>query len=220
MEELNYQDVIERIKARFPQGTVRQREDNGRAYIPNQIYTDRVESATGSRWDREIRDVEVNIPHRFVKVIARVTIGPHHRDGIGFSEIHADGSGKVKQLSTAVDQAANEAVRDALDTWQIGWRDLAPYNSKDWGGNPALGHLLHGEPPGEIDFTKQPAAVIERKCVFANCGRKLTRDEWELLGHIPNLSRERMTYCFEHIPNHYKRKIPSEIQEAFLNPNK
>lgn len=54
MEDLNYSEVIERVKARFPQGTVKQWDNNGRAYIPNQVYTDRVEDATNSRWDREI----------------------------------------------------------------------------------------------------------------------------------------------------------------------
>lgn len=217
MDKLNYNEAVDRIKARFPDGTVRTREDNGRAYIPNQVYTDRVEEATQSRWDREIRDVEVNVPHRYVKVIARVTIGPHYRDGVGFSEISVDGNGVAKQLATAVDQASVEAVREALDTWQIGWRDLAPYNQreKDWGSNPSLKYLLSAAPPGTTDPSRQAAEIIDRKCIFTNCGAKLSRDEWNLLGSVPNLDRLRLTYCFSHIPNHIKKKIPKDTLEAF-----
>ncbi|QYR23043.1 hypothetical protein KZ483_09030 [Paenibacillus sp. sptzw28] len=166
--------MIEHIKARFPKGTVKERTDNNRAYIPNQVYTDRIEAATQSRWIREIRDIEVNVPHRFVKVICRVTIRPHSRDGIGFSEIQVDGNGHIKQLSTTVDQATNEAFRKVLDTWQIRWKGLAPFYPKDWGGNPALTHLLDSAPAGESDPTMQSSPMIDRKCIFCNCGTNLT----------------------------------------------
>lgn len=216
MEELNYQEVIERIKARFPNGTVKTREDNGRAYIPNQVYTDRVERETGSRWDREIRDVEINIPHGYVKVIARVTIGPHYRDGVGFAEITTEANGKPKQLSNKVDLALNEAVREALDTWQIGWRNLAVYNQNDWGGNAALRHLLDSAPPDNMnDPDKQPNAKMERFCIFADCGVQLSREEWALLGKVPNLNREKLTYCYKHLPAHMKRKLPQNIRDRF-----
>ncbi|MBO7747007.1 hypothetical protein I8J29_22645 [Paenibacillus sp. MWE-103] len=218
MDEFNYQEAIAKIKARFPEGTVKKREDTGRAYIPNQVYNDRVELATQSQWTLEYSEVEINVPQRYVKVVARVTIGPHTRDGIGFHELNVDGSGNVKKLSTAVDQAKAEAFREALDTWQIGWQDLAPYYQleKDWGSNPALQHLLHSSPPEESERFSQASEVIDRQCIYTNCGAQLTRDEWALLGTIPKLDRTRMTYCFEHIPNHYKKKIPSAELETFL----
>lgn len=213
MEELNYQEAVEKIKARFPQGTVKLRGDNGRAYIPNQVYTDRVEDATGSRWNREICDVEINIPHGFVKVIARVTIGPHYRDGVGFADFN-----DKKEVANKVDQATNEAIREALDTWEIGWRDLAPYyqGEKDWGSNPALRHLLDSPaPPAGPDPGHQLNARVEHHCIFSKCGAQLTREEWDILGQVPNLNREKMTYCYEHLPNHYKRKLPDAIRSKF-----
>lgn len=218
MDELNYEEAIARIKERFPEGTVKQRGDNGRAYIPNQVYNDRVEEATKSRWDLSFPEVDVNVRDRYVKVVARVTIGQHTREGIGFYEVSVDGSGIPKQLSNAVDQAKAEAIREALDTWEIGWQDLAPYyqGEKDWGSNPALKHLLHSASPSNPDHSSAPSEMIERKCIFTNCGAKLTRNEWELLGSIPNLDRSRMTYCFAHIPNHMKKKVPPENLEAFL----
>jgi hypothetical protein len=212
MEELNYQEVIERLKESFPQGTVQKRQDNERAYIPNQVYTDRVERVTASQWNREIRDVEINIPHGFVKVIARVTIGAHYRDGVGFAEFGTEAGGKAKQIANKVDQATNEAIREALDTWQMGWRDLAIYNKNDWGGNPALRHLLESSaPPLSVgDTGQQTSAKLDRYCIFSNCGAELSREEWDLLGKVPNLNREKMVYCYQHLPAHMKRKLPEE----------
>ncbi|MBB3113374.1 hypothetical protein FHS18_005486 [Paenibacillus phyllosphaerae] len=211
MEELNYKEVMEKIKARFPQGTVKKREDNGRAYIPNQAYTDRVEQATGSRWNLEIREVEINIPHGYVKVVARVTIGAYFRDGIGFAEI-VDG----KHVTNKVDQATNEAIREALDTWEMGWRDLAPHYQaeKDWGSNPALRHLLDAPPPeSSAASSSQPNAKLERYCI--KCGAHLTYAEWDILGHIHNLNRHKMTYCYDHLPEHMKRKLPEDVRTKF-----
>jgi hypothetical protein len=216
MEELNYKEVIERIKDRFPQGTVKKRQDNERAYIPNQVYTDRVERVTDSRWNREIRDVEINIPHGYVKVVARVTIGQHYRDGVGFAEIVTDG-GKAKQLSNKVDQAINEAVREALDTWQIGWRDLAVYNQNDWGGNPALRHLLDSSQPdsGTSTVQSQSNMKVDHFCIFSNCGIQLSREEWDALGKVPGLNRDKLIYCYEHLPSHMKRKLPEDVRKSF-----
>lgn len=214
MEPFDYSKAIELIKAPFPSGTVQKRGDNGRAYIPNQVYTDRVEAATGSQWSREIKEVEINIPHGFVKVVARVTIGEHYRDGIGFSEIEMDQNGKGKSISNKVDQAFAEAVREALDTWQIGWKDLAPYykEAKDWGSNPALRHLLESAPGASSDdIGLQSRGMVAHNCIFTGCGKQLSRDEWDFLGLIPALNREKMVYCFPHIPSHIKKKAPNDV---------
>jgi hypothetical protein len=219
MEDFNYDHIVQQIKATFPQGTVQKRQDTQRAYIPNQVYTDRVELATQSRWSREIRDVEINIPHGFVKVIARVMIGAYYRDGIGFAEIGTESAGKAKQIANKVDQAGNEAVREALDTWQIGWRDLAPYyqQNNDWGTNPALRHLLETSSaptiPGD-DPSQQINAKVERFCI--KCLKQLSHEEWEILGKVPNLNRDKMTYCFEDLPNHLKKKLPQGVLDAYV----
>jgi hypothetical protein len=217
MEELNYQEVIERLKMRFPDGTVKKRADNERAYIPNQVYTDRVERETGSQWSREIRAVEINVPHGYVKVIARVIIGAHFRDGIGFAEFAAEPAvGKVK-LSNKVDQATNEAIREALDTWQMGWRDLAQHNMSDWGGNPALKHLLISDPSEHSNASVHihTNVKVDRFCIFTKCGVELTNKEWSLLGEVPGLNREKMTYCYDHLPSHMKKKLSESVRTNF-----
>ncbi|OME70106.1 hypothetical protein BK120_33670 [Paenibacillus sp. FSL A5-0031] len=218
MEPFDYEKAISLIKAPFPSGTVKLRRDNNRAYIPNQVYTDRIETATASQWSQEIRDVEINVPHGYVKIIARVTIGEHYRDGIGFSEVEKDQHGNGKNIANKVDLAYTEAVREALDTWQIGWKDLAPYHTKDedWGSNPALRHLLANAPGAGIENQViQSRDMVTHNCIFSGCGKQLSRDEWDFLGLIPALNREKMVYCFLHIPNHMKKKAPSDIIEKY-----
>ncbi|WP_054943648.1 hypothetical protein [Paenibacillus ihuae] len=212
----NYQEIIASLKQRFPEGTVTHRKDKKGVYIPNQVYTDRLESATGSEWDKEIKELDINVPHRFVKAIVQIRIGSYVRDGYGVSIMHGDPAADPKIIRTAVDQAVNEAFIDAIDTYEMGWQDLAPYKLEDWAGNPALAHLLQNGPPTGAEAGAAPIqsfAVSNHKCL--KCKKNLSSAEWELLGRIPNLNRESMVYCFEDIPAHLKRKLPGNVLADF-----
>jgi hypothetical protein len=216
--EHNYQQIIEELKRTFPAGTVKFRSDNERPYIPNQVYTDRMETATNSQWDREIKELEINAPFRYVKALVRIRIEPHFRDGYGFSVIDGDPATNPKIIATAVDKAVNEAILEAMDSYEMGWKDLAPYKLKDWAGNPALKHLLEGGPPLTADSggkSVQSSANVTHKCIFTNCGKNLTEAEWFLLGQVPNLNKDKMIYCFEHLPKHMKRKLPESVLRDF-----
>ncbi|WP_336765646.1 hypothetical protein [Paenibacillus sp. USHLN196] len=211
--ERDYKDIVAELKRAFPKDTVKFRSDNHRPYIPNQVYTDRVESATESRWNLEIKELEINVPHRYVKSIVQVQIDVHFRDGYGFAVIPGDPSKEPSNINTAVDKAVNEAFLTALDSYQMGWRDLAPYKMKDWAGNPALKHLLDHPEPDSQTAVVQSRAIVDRHCLV--CSKVLTGDEWDLLGQVPNLNRDKMTYCFDHLPNHLKRKIDKDNIHQF-----
>ncbi|MDN8593162.1 hypothetical protein Q0V21_31015 [Paenibacillus sp. 11B] len=211
--ERDYKQIVTELKRTFANGTVQFRSDNNRPYIPNQVYTDRVESATESRWNLEIKELEINVPHRYVKSIVKIEIDVYSRDGYGFAVIPGDPATEPKNITTAVDQAVNEAYLTALDTYQMGWRDLAPYKKNDWAGNPALQHLLEHMNPGNQAKIVHSKEAINRTCLV--CNKVLTADEWELLSQVPNLNREKMTYCFEHIPDHLKRKINKDTLRKF-----
>ncbi|GKS12872.1 hypothetical protein YDYSY3_38720 [Paenibacillus chitinolyticus] len=207
--EHNYADVMTFIKQPFPEGTVKFRSDNNRPYIPNQVYTDRLEQATGSRWDLEIKELEINVPSHFVKAIVRIHIAGHYRDGYGFSPLDGD----ARKVTNAVDQAVNEAFLTAVDSFEMGWKDLAPFKQNDWGGNPALRHLLEEAPPSQSPITQPSYAKISHKCI--KCGENLTNAEWELLGNVPNLNRSVMIFCFDHLPEHMKRRLPDDVVTEF-----
>lgn len=208
----NYQEIIASLKQRFPEGTVKHRKDKKGVYIPNQVYTDRLETATKSEWDKEIKELDICVPHRYVKAIVQIRIGEHVRDGYGLSIMNGDPSEMPNLIRSAVDQAVNEAFIDAIDSYEMGWKDLAPYKLEDWAGNPALAHLLHSGPPSSAEDGAAPMqsfAVSNHRCL--KCKENLSNAEWELLGKIPNLNRESMVYCFEDIPAHLKRKLPEQV---------
>lgn len=211
--ERDYKDIVVELKRIFPKDTVKFRSDNHRPYIPNQVYTDRVESATESRWNLEIKELEINVPHRYVKAIVQVQIDVYFRDGYGFAVIPGDPLTEPSNINTAVDKAVNEAFLTALDSYQMGWRDLAPYKTKDWAGNPALKHLLEQTETSGPTALSQSRAKVNRLCLV--CNKVLTEEEWDLLGQVPNLNRGKMTYCFDHLPNHLKRKIDKETLQQF-----
>ena len=52
MDKLNYNEAVDRIKARFPMVPSGREKTTDVPTFPNQVYTDRVEEATQSRWNR------------------------------------------------------------------------------------------------------------------------------------------------------------------------
>jgi hypothetical protein len=198
----------------FPPGTV-QFQNGGMAYIPNQVYTDRIEQATGSRWNLELRDTEVNLAGHYVKAVVRVQIGSFFRDGHGLQTLEVGKALLEDQLSSALDLAVNRAFIHAVDKWQMGWRDLAPHRKKDWGSNPALKHLSKNDPGPSSESTSKHQIQMKdiHRCLI--CTKELSIEEWEALGQIKGLNRQKLTYCYPHIPNHYKKQLPDKVRETF-----
>ncbi|WP_336775345.1 hypothetical protein [Paenibacillus sp. MMO-58] len=210
MDELEYKSIIEHLRAPFPPGTVQKRGDNNRAYIPIQVYNDRVETATSGRWSLDIKDIQIDVPNAFVCVIVRVTIGEHYRDGKGFAVLDLGTEAKSKTITNKVDQAYSEALREALDTWEMGWKDLAPHYQaeRDWASNPALHHLMQSVPP--VDVTGQSAkTVVRHECNI--CHQQISHDDWEFLRSIPAINLKTMKYCFKDLPGHLKKKAPADV---------
>jgi hypothetical protein len=210
--DLEYEKIVSELKKEFPPGTV-QFQGGGMAYIRNQVYTDRIEQATGSRWNLEIRETDINLSGHYIKAVVRVHIDHYFRDGIGLQKLDAGKALLEDQLSSALDLAVNRAFIDAVDKWQMGWRDLAPHRKNDWGNNPALKHLLNNEPglknPGQLQIGLRET----HHCII--CQNELSIEEWDALGQIKKLNRQKMTYCFPHIPDHYKRQLPEKTRKMF-----
>ncbi|NHN34741.1 hypothetical protein [Paenibacillus agricola] len=212
--DLDYEKIVSDLKMAFPAGTV-QFQNGGMAYIPNQVYTDRIEQATSSRWSLELRETDINLSGHYVKAVVRVQIGAYFRDGYGLQKLEAGKALLEDQLAPALDLAVNRAFIHAVDKWQMGWRDLAPHRKNDWGNNPALKHLLNVESglkkPGQNNL--QPSLREIHHCI--NCKQELSNEEWDALGQITNLNRNKLTYCYPHIPNHYKRLLPDKVRKIF-----
>ncbi|MEF2247964.1 Rad52/Rad22 family DNA repair protein [Paenibacillus sp. IITD108] len=193
-----YHEVTNRLKEKFPPGTVRKRDDQSRAYIPNQVYTDRLERVLQGEWSKEIKELEINVPNQYVKAIVRVYIGPYYRDGSAVASITKQG------IENAEARAKSAAFVDALDTWELGWTDLAPYN-EDWGKNPALAYLLDYEPNVEVPSFSSMSTTTDHRCIF--CQRFLTEDDINILKQIPNFNIQKMKYCADDLPDAFVRKL-------------
>lgn len=211
----NYDEIMQQLKAPFPNGTV-QFTKSKRPYIPNQVYTDRLETVTRSQWTKIIKDLDISIEHRYVKAIVSVCIGEHSRDGYGMSIINGNPTDSPAEIPNAVDQAINSAFIEALDSYQMGWRNLAPFkmSEKEWGSNPALSHLLATGSPEQSSMSA-PNAAGTHICI--KCSAPLKHAEWELLKHVPKLNLAKMVYCYNDLPSHYKRTIPEDKLQTYLD---
>ncbi|MCP3746769.1 hypothetical protein [Paenibacillus sp. A3M_27_13] len=202
---MDYAKVIASLKKRFPSGTV---VNQNRHYIPNQVYTDRLEMATGSEWSYELRELEINPGAGYIKAIVRIYIADYFRDGYGVDTL-TDSS----KIPTITDQVINQAFVNALDSWQMGWADLAPH--RKWGENPALAHLKDDNVPPAEGVPTQSKAVVNKVCAI--CSKQLGPNEVALLKAIPGFNLSKLAYCFEHIPGHFKKKLPPEILQGYID---
>ncbi|SDP29689.1 hypothetical protein SAMN04487897_1693 [Paenibacillus sp. yr247] len=192
-----YAEIIKQLKDTFPKGTVK----NAR-FIPNQVYVDRLEVAAESRWDKEIRQLDVRPDLGYVKAIVRVIIGEHYREGAGFESLPAGCSGDV--LKTAVDKALASAFVSAVDEWQVGWIDLCTESKRDWADNPGI-TLLQNNPSKQKQSLSRASSVSEmipRVCV--TCKNGLTEVDKSMLKKIPG---QNIDYCNKCLPEHRRRKI-------------
>lgn len=194
-----YDEIVRQLKDAFPKGTVKHRR-----FIPNQVYVDRLESAAESRWDKEIRQLEVRPDLGYVKAIVRVVIGEHHREGAGFETIPAGASGDA--LKTAVDKALALAFVSAVDDWQVGWIDLCTEGNRDWADNPGITLLQNsiGSSKQNPSAARTPAAAKTSPRVCVTCKNVLTESDKALLQKIPE---QNIDYCNNCLPDHRRRKI-------------
>ncbi|MDP5276151.1 hypothetical protein [Chengkuizengella axinellae] len=186
-EEKQYTEIMEEIKSSFPKGTVQRRSDNNRRYIPIQVYEHRMETATNSQWSKEVIELEINSEMKFVKCIIRVYVGGYFRDGIGLSPI-------TQSVSNSVDLASTEALRNAFDSFEMGWKDLHQFT--DWGKNPGINISINKLSNNTDSFESNKI----RKC--KKCKKKLSEEDIEMVDDIPKLN---IDYCIEHIPDQFIR---------------
>ncbi len=201
MDIEKYYEATKLLKEKFPPETVKMRDDGTRAFIPNQVYTDRLDRVLQGEWSKEIRELEVNVPHQYVKAIVRVYIGPAYRDGSGIATITTTG------LRNAEERAKSSAFVDALDTWELGWRDLAPFN--EWGNNPALSHLSDA-PLEKTPSLSSIQSLTDHRCIFPDCHQVLIQQDIEVLKLIPNFNITKMKYCVKHLPDAFVRKLEAK----------
>lgn len=188
-----YREIHEQLVAEFPPGTVEDREnDSNSKYIPVQPYIHRLETAAGSFWswrtttEPKIYDLEEQV---MVKGVLKIVEA--EREGTGFANFQRyEDTGKIKNLKYAILSATSDALRNACDLFEMGWKDLAPY--RKWAKNPGAGLVV---PTTGAGGNQEPTSSY-RKCVV--CQQPLTAEDESYLDEL-NIKHP---YHRVHIPQH------------------
>ncbi|MFC5452563.1 hypothetical protein ACFPOG_30625 [Paenibacillus aestuarii] len=188
-----YREIHDQLIAEFPPGTVEYREnDSDSKYIPVQPYIHRLETAAGMHWSWRLSgQPQIFDREEQIMVTGILKIVEAEREGIGFANFQRyEDTGKIKNLKYAILSASSDALRNACDLFEMGWKDLAPY--RKWAKNPGTGLSVPLTGAGK-NMEEQSS---HRNCVV--CQKPLTLNDEEYLKEL-NIKHP---YHREHIPQH------------------
>ncbi|MBU8908268.1 hypothetical protein [Desertibacillus haloalkaliphilus] len=181
-----YRSILKKLREPFPPGTIQLRNNSPHSqYIPAQAYEERLEEVAEMHWSWSIKGEPIIYERENeVQVIGTLKILDAKRDGIGFASFQRFPEGKIKNLKYAIRSAAQDALRDACDHFQMGWIDLGKgTNLKNTKKQDTRIHIEKSQP--KIDI-----------CMI--CKTELSQKEIELLQE----NRIKLRYCREHLPKH------------------
>ncbi|MGV2885995.1 hypothetical protein [Paenibacillus taichungensis] len=211
-EELEtlYDEIIFKLTAPFPSGTVEFKNPTNKAsaYIPSHPFQYRIRTEAGPYWSWRIT-TEKPIYHEEtdeIEVRGVLTILHASAEGQGFATLDRyPDTKKIKFYKESVRAAASDALRDAADFFGIGWRDLAPY--REWAKNPGAG-LVEASGSGVSKASQLPGKKIEVKHC-KKCGAVLTQEDLDYL----KLVRWTNQVCQNDVPEHQKKKYDPHYVE-------
>ena len=139
-----YNRLIQKLTAPFGKDAVIVNPSKKTAYIPSELYRERLESVCGPLW--EFRRVGPAIFHereRLVEVHVILSILGTERSGTGFSnyEVHED-TGRIKSLKNRILAAESDALRNACAKFGMGEADLKPFREQWEENRPAVSNPL------------------------------------------------------------------------------
>lgn len=196
-----YDEIIFKLTAPFPEGTVEFKTSNkASAYIPSHAIQYRIRTAAGPYWSWRIT-TDKPIYHEEtdeIEVRGVLTILNAKSEGQGFATLdrHKD-SRKIKFYKESIRAAASDALRDAGDKFSIGHIDLAPY--REWAKNPGVG-LTDQIKQTTIKSSNNSEEIEVFHCL--KCGVVLSHEDLQYLKMV----RWNNKVCKEHVPDHQKRK--------------
>lgn len=194
--QIIYREIHAKLIQPFPLGTVEMRDkDSNSRFIPVQPYIHRLEESAGTYWSWRLTG-EPTIFDKEGQVMVRgiLRVVEAEREGVGFANIQRfDDTGKIKNLKYAINSATSDALRDACNLYEMGWKDLAPY--RKWAQNPGTG--LGGRAVTSTSEIGGDSSIP--KCV--KCQKSLTTEDVAVLREF----NVKHPYCQEHLPNHLRK---------------
>ncbi|WP_240416523.1 hypothetical protein [Paenibacillus periandrae] len=193
-EEL-YASIMKKIKEPFPEGTVIKKNASDKsAYIPVHTYVKKLNDSAGGYYTWRITTDKpiIHAEQGLLEMRGLLTILNTSNEGQGFQLItFKKGSQVINNFDETIKAATRRALVNAMDMFEAGWVDLAPY--REWAKSPGLG-LIDNKSEEDDDSANNPDCV--------SCGCKLTNQEVAIIKGVWNVY-----YCSAHIPNFVKKKM-------------
>ena len=185
-----YREIAEELQALFPAGTLQTGDGKNHVHIPAQVYIKRLEDVAAGDWSWRLTGEPIyKETDQVMTVMGELKILNTTRTGIGFSFYSRAEGRSITAYKNAVNAAESDAIRNACDKFLMGWKDLAPY--REWAKNPGVGLQ---------EASKGTVSISDKVCT--RCQKPLSTEEQLFL----DLNSIRISYCFEHIPKHLKKK--------------
>lgn len=190
-----FRDIWNKLREPFPSGSVEEKKADGKKFIPVQVYIHRLNEAAGIHFSWAINSTTVDSQSDVVIVSGTLQIVDSKRDGIGIANIQRSATNNsILKLKDTIRAAASDALRNACDLYEMGWRDLA--HTREWGKNPGVGLAA-------MSRTQGTTVQVETSESCIKCKKVLTKEE------LSFLERNRITvkYCREDIPAHFLKNM-------------
>lgn len=191
-----YSKIMGKLKEPFPQGTVTLKNHNEKsAYIPVQAYIKKLNDAAGGFYSWQITSQRPTI-HReegLLEMRGALTILNTTNEGVGFQSFrYIKNTEKVANLDEVIRGAVHRALVNALNMFEAGWLDLAPY--RKWGDIPGVGSENEANSSNN-NLNENP------RC--KTCDIHLSNEEVNLI----RLANWNIFYCSTHVPDFVRKKI-------------
>ncbi|MCM3716590.1 Rad52/Rad22 family DNA repair protein [Alkalihalobacillus oceani] len=178
---LQYQELMQRLRAPFPSESIMHRKGGKGSYIPTDAYVQRLEEEAGRHWSWSIKQGPIFLENDNILMIGTLTILGATRDGSG-TAIAIKKDNKYTNLNYTIRAAAQDALRDACDQFMIGWSNLK--KGKD-----------------NLSQTKEEKVEVPADKRCAKCGEIVNPEQlnWLMERNI------KLFFCEQHVPKHFSK---------------
>lgn len=188
--------ILDELQKTFPEGTVKKQS------IPAQAYIDRLNKVAGPYCSILDKSHSYIPEYNTVTFTVTIDILGVKRDGTGIQKVTNN------SMRDAFAGAKTNAIRDACNMFQMGWRDLAKY--RDWGNSlgitilqdenisPNKGTIIPRDKGSNKSIEKEKQQNAQQNCVKC-LGVLLPEDHEERnkYGVAP-------LYCKKCLPEHFR----------------
>jgi hypothetical protein len=174
-----YNRLMKKLTTPFGKEAVIVDQKRKRAYIPSELYRERLESVCGPLWEyRRVGPAIFHEREQLIEVHIILSILGTERSGTGFAnyEVHEQ-TGRIISLKTRILSAEADALRNACAKFGMGEADLKPFRD-------------------QLDESRETA---KEALVCKRCHKPLTKKD---LDHLKSINLH-LLYHINCVPEHF-----------------